>query len=57
MIDWQLIAVGIIVAGALVWTIVGFVRQIRRRGRGSCNCGCSGCSLADSCDKEKKKKR
>jgi FeoB-associated Cys-rich membrane protein len=42
------IIVGIIIAGALVFTIRGFVKMVK--GEGSCSCGegCS-CSSKESC--------
>ncbi len=47
-IDWQLIAVGVILLLAAIRIIVGIVRAIRRP---SCSSGCSGC---DKCPLGKK---
>ncbi|MBJ2183091.1 MAG: FeoB-associated Cys-rich membrane protein [Muribaculaceae bacterium] len=52
--DWQLIAVGVIMAAALAHIIWRVWRAARRGGRSSsCSCGCSGCSLADKCADKK----
>lgn len=55
-LDWQLIAVGVIMALALLRIVLGIVRSVRRRRRGgsdTCDsCGCGDCPLSDKCKKQ-----
>ncbi len=50
--DWQLVCTLAIVAAAVAWGVAGIVCHLRRRSRGGCSCGCSGCELSRSCTKK-----
>lgn len=52
-LDWQLIAVGIILVLAAIRIVAGIVRAVRRPSCPSCSCGCSRCPH----NKKKKKKQ
>ncbi len=49
--DFPTILVGGLVAVIFVAIIVSEIRK-RKSGKGSCSCGCSGCSMSDICHKE-----
>lgn len=48
--DWQFIAVVIILTGVVVWILY---RLFSKKGRNATN-GCCGCALSDACNKPKK---
>ena len=48
----QTLIVGIIVAMAVVYLVKRYLRIFRPREEISCDCGCSGCGQASTCDSE-----
>ncbi|MBU8910403.1 MAG: FeoB-associated Cys-rich membrane protein [Desulfobacterales bacterium] len=45
----DLIIVGMIVAGAVIFTVRGFIKSYKGEGDCSCKDGCSSCSSKGSC--------
>ena len=43
-----LVAISVAVVGVIGWLIY---RKVK--GKGGCDCGCSGCTACDKCNKEK----
>jgi hypothetical protein len=39
----------------LALVIFWIIKRTRKNNSTSCNCGCSGCSMSDRCDKDSKK--
>ncbi|MCM1110775.1 MAG: FeoB-associated Cys-rich membrane protein [Clostridium sp.] len=53
MMDWQEVAVIVVVAAAVGVALWRTVRAFRSRGS-DCGCGCDGCGLKDRCDPRKR---
>ncbi len=49
--NFPTILVGLIVAVIFVAIIVSEIRK-RKSGKGSCSCGCDGCSMSNICHKK-----
>jgi hypothetical protein len=49
---WTIVVLAVI-AAVVTLVIVKMVKD-KKRGKTSCNCGCSGCPYQKSCDKDKK---
>ncbi|MGN0459791.1 MAG: FeoB-associated Cys-rich membrane protein [Ruminococcus sp.] len=58
MLEWLMnnistIIVGMIVLAVIIAIVIRMIKN-KKRGKTSCNCGCSGCPMGDSCHKEEK---
>lgn len=43
-----------VVAVVIILAVVWMIRRAKRKDCNSCGCGCSDCSIANKCDKDKK---
>lgn len=46
--NWPTVIAAVLVAAVILSIVVAGIRG-RKRGKGSCGCGCSGCAMKDSC--------
>lgn len=46
--DWLTWLIAAVIVGIVVLIVVNDIRK-KKKGEGSCSCGCSGCAMKDSC--------
>lgn len=45
---WPTIIISVIIAGVVIAIVVNEILK-KRKGKGSCSCGCSGCAMKEVC--------
>lgn len=52
--NWQLLAVFVIIAAAIIIPIIKTIIRLRKGKSSSCSCGCHDCPIANNCTSKKK---